>query len=353
MTSAATPLVSIVVPVFNGERYLRESLDSILAQRYPRTEVIVLDDASTDGTAAVVAGYGATVRCHRQPANVGIYGNANTGIAMARGELIAVYHADDVYEPTIVEREVEFLTRHPEAGAVFCLDVFIDQDGEEYDRLRIPPAVRGGRPLSFPVVLDALLTHMNTFLVCPTAMVPARVYRELGGYRDGLFRNSADLDMWVRIARRFPIGILEEHLLRYRHFHGSSSQRYHRLRTSPSRHFAIMDLHLREGARALASPAALRAHEAHRAEDFLMIAISHYVLGDLAAARAALRQARPARIVASRRVQRWRLLALRTLLDVLCRLPRSAAVAAACERRWHRPRRPHVSILSRWRALAW
>src|SRR5260370_41466205 len=90
-------LVSIIVPVFNGERYVRESLDSILAQTYPRTEVLVMDDASTDGTREVALGYGERVEYHRQETNRGIYRNANDGIAMAPGEDIAVYPPGDIY----------------------------------------------------------------------------------------------------------------------------------------------------------------------------------------------------------------------------------------------------------------
>src|SRR6188472_1395337 len=80
------PLVSIVVPVWNGERFLRESLDSILAQTYPRLEVIVVDDASTDETPEILASYGDRIRILRQPRTRGIYGNANDGIALARGD---------------------------------------------------------------------------------------------------------------------------------------------------------------------------------------------------------------------------------------------------------------------------
>src|SRR2546425_109895 len=111
------PLVSIVVPVWNGEAHLRESLDSILGQTYPRLELIAVDDASTDSTPEILASYGDRIRIHRQPATRGIYGNANDGIALAQGELVAVFHADDVYLPELVEREVEWLERHPEARA--------------------------------------------------------------------------------------------------------------------------------------------------------------------------------------------------------------------------------------------
>ena len=65
--SSITSLVSIIVPVFNGEDYLRESLDSILAQTYSRTEILVIDDASTDRTPEIIASYGSRVRCHRIP----------------------------------------------------------------------------------------------------------------------------------------------------------------------------------------------------------------------------------------------------------------------------------------------
>src|SRR5260370_29460519 len=98
-------LVSIIVPVFNGERYLRESLESVLAQTYPRTEIFVMDDASTDGTAGVVATFGDRVKYHRQEANRGIYGNANDGIEMADGEFIEIDHAGDLYDARINRRE--------------------------------------------------------------------------------------------------------------------------------------------------------------------------------------------------------------------------------------------------------
>ena len=267
------PLVSVVVPVRNGEAHLRESLDSILEQTYPRLEVIVVDDASTDTTPAILASYGDRIRVHRQSATRGIYGNANDGIAVAQGELVGVFHADDVYLPEMVEREVAWLERHPEAGAVFCSDVFVDGEGRELGRLSLPPEVRGERPLDYRTVVNTLLTHTNVFLRCPTALVRASVYREVGCYRDDEFKNSSDMEMWLRLARSHPIGVLEEHLLLYRRGHGSSSEQYHRMRTDPFRFFRIVDLELEGGGRAVATPEALRAFEAHRAVDTVLRAV--------------------------------------------------------------------------------
>src|SRR5437870_4317234 len=97
------PLVSILVPSYNGAAYLREALDSILAQTYPNLEVILLDDASTDATPTIAASYGDRIVYVRQPANLGIYDNVNVGIERARGTFIATYHADDIYLPEMVE----------------------------------------------------------------------------------------------------------------------------------------------------------------------------------------------------------------------------------------------------------
>src|SRR5712692_6672788 len=283
------PLVSIIVPVFNGERYLRESLESILAQTYPRTEIFVMDDASTDGTAGVVAAFGERVKYHRQETNRGIYGNANDGIAMAHGEFIAIYHADDIYDARIIEREVDFLERHPEAGAIFCQAIFIDPGRNERGRLEIPQEVRGGRPLPYAVVFNALLKHKNTFLTCPSSMVRASVYRDVGVYRDAEFRNTSDMEMWLRIARKYPIAV----------------------------------------------PEALAGHEAHRAEDNLMRAINFYILGELDQAGQVLRLVRPGSILGSSTVHRARLLVLYWGLQCLVRLPRVNFLAEAFYRRWN------------------
>jgi hypothetical protein len=162
------------------------------------------------------------------------------------------------------------------------------------------------------------------------------VYRELGGYRDREFKNTSDLEMWLRIARSYEIGVLEAHLLRYRRGHGSSSERYHRARTDPERFFVIMDRELqRDDARAVAACDAVAAYEAHRSEDVIMRSVSHYVLGDRSAAAATARELRLRRLMGSSAVQRWRLAALVVGLRALVRLPRISMLANAFDRRWH------------------
>ena len=153
------PLVSIIVPVSNGEKYLRESLDSILAQTYSPCEILVMNDASTDSTLDIIATYGNRLRHHSQSQNKGQYQIVNEALSMVQGTYIAVYHADDVYEPSIVQKEVEFFENHPEVGAVFCQDIFIDAEGNEYGRLTIPAEIRHLPALTYPTIFNAVMTH--------------------------------------------------------------------------------------------------------------------------------------------------------------------------------------------------
>jgi glycosyltransferase involved in cell wall biosynthesis len=110
------PLVSCIVPVFNGERYLREALDSILGQTHRALEIIVVDDGSTDGTAAIVAGYRESVRYRWQP-NAGPATARNTGIRAAIGEFIAFLDADDLWHPKKLATQLDGLAERPELGA--------------------------------------------------------------------------------------------------------------------------------------------------------------------------------------------------------------------------------------------
>ena len=109
----ASPLVSCIVPVFNGEAYLREALDSVLAQTYRPIEVVVADDGSTDGTAAIVASYGDVVRHLFQP-NAGAPAARNLGLQSAAGDFVAFLDADDLWHPQKLARQVERFEARPE-----------------------------------------------------------------------------------------------------------------------------------------------------------------------------------------------------------------------------------------------
>ena len=202
---SAAPLVSIVVPSFNGAPWLREALDSLLAQTYPNIEILLLDDASTDDTPAIAAEYEGRIRYIRQPQNMGIYDNVNVGIAEAKGELIATYHADDIYLPTHGRGAGRLSAGASGSRCSLCQRhigrrrMAANMAGSSFRR-----KCEANSPLPYPVVLNTLLSYKNNFLVCPTAMVRASVHRDVGVYRQDKYRNTSDLEMWLRIARRYP-----------------------------------------------------------------------------------------------------------------------------------------------------
>lgn len=112
------PLVTTVIPVYNGERYLREAIDSVLAQDYPELELLVIDDGSTDGSADIARSYGDRIRYHYQP-NAGLSAAQNAGIAQARGAFIAYLDCDDLWVPGKLSLQMHVFRREPATDMVF------------------------------------------------------------------------------------------------------------------------------------------------------------------------------------------------------------------------------------------
>src|SRR5687768_9583402 len=156
-------LVSVVMPVYNGERFLRDAVDSILLQTYRNFELIVVDDGSSDRTADILDAYemqDSRVRVHRHERNAGIVAARNQGCRMARGGFIAVMDADDISLPHRLEIQFNYLRSHPEIAAVGGWVRRIDQNGlpGEVQHYPLEPAILAWSMLFFnsvahPVVM--------------------------------------------------------------------------------------------------------------------------------------------------------------------------------------------------------
>lgn len=153
-------LVSCIVPVYNGERYVAEALDSILSQSYAPVEVIVVDDGSEDGTAGVLSGYGRRIRCVRQE-NAGPAAARNRGLAESAGDLVAFLDADDLWHREKLARQVDHLGRSPECD--LCTThwryIWAEELSEEAEQF-------WGHPLEGPLagyMLQTLLTRRTVF----------------------------------------------------------------------------------------------------------------------------------------------------------------------------------------------
>jgi glycosyltransferase involved in cell wall biosynthesis len=193
------------MPVRDGERFLDEALDSVLGQTLADLELIVVDDGSTDGTAALLADAARRddrVRVLTQ-APGGLTVALNAGCALVRAPVIARMDADDVALPDRFERQVAFLDAHREVALVGGGIVLVDEAGREFDR---EPG-------------HAELAESNG-IVHGTVAMRTDAFRALGGYR---LDQSEDYDLWLRFEERFAIAALEEPVIRYRFHPGQFS----------------------------------------------------------------------------------------------------------------------------------
>lgn len=245
MSDANTPLVCICIPTYNAEKTIAATLSSVLGQTYQNLVIQVIDNNSTDGTIAVVESFADDrITLHRNPVNVGGEGNFNRCIELAKGKYTAIYHADDIYEPQMVAAQVGFLEQHPQAGAVFTEATLIDEFNQTIGAIRQPRNLAANGPLhQFPAVFKAILEHSN-FLICPSVMALTSVYQdEIKSWRGELFGSSADLDVWLRMLKRHPVGILPQATMRYRISRSQCSAKV-RLDTSRAAFFSVIDHYL-------------------------------------------------------------------------------------------------------------
>jgi glycosyltransferase involved in cell wall biosynthesis len=285
--ASSQPLVSICISAYNVERFLKETLDSILNQTYLNTEIILVDNGSIDRTFDVAQSFQDDhFRCFRIPENIGGYQAMNKVAAMARGDLVAIYHSDDVYEPAIVEKEVAYLQSHPEAGAVFTMYQYMDEEGGIYGGFDLPGELADREYLRYEDIFPYMLRHGNIMFACPTFMARREVLAEVGPFDPEHWDIAADQEMWLRLLRRYPVGILNERLLRYRHTTEQWSQRWRRLRTEPDRALDIMELFLeKDNWRARLSPEDLVELRYQRCDDVTTRAANAVICGDANLAR--------------------------------------------------------------------
>ncbi len=213
------PTVSVITPVYNGERYLRAALDSLLAQTYPDWELVIVDDGSTDGTPDILASYSdRRIVKLRQP-NSGEAAARNAGLANAHGEYIAFLDADDLYLPTALADFTAFMDTHPQIDAVFSDGYFCDESDQRLMRLsEHRPGIYTGHILE-PLVLSP---SVITVPVC-TMTRRAAIEREQLQFDQQLVIGP-DWDFWIRLARYARFAYLDKLTCMYR-IHSTNIQR--------------------------------------------------------------------------------------------------------------------------------
>lgn len=196
------PLVSIVLPTYNGSRYLDDSIGSCLDQSYDNIELIVVDDCSTDGTPDIIrtrAAQDGRIRVITHEQNKKLPGALNSGFAQARGEYLSWTSDDNLYRPDAIERMVSALTSRPEASVVYAGYSVIDDAG------RILNAVPARPP--------AELVLGNVVGAC--FLYKKAVQDQVGPYDETIFL-AEDYDFWLRAARHFQLAAVDADLYAYR-----------------------------------------------------------------------------------------------------------------------------------------
>jgi len=211
------PQVSVVMAVHNGEPYLHQAIDSILGQTFESFEFLIVDDGSTDRTREIVRAFGdPRTRLVINDRKLGLSRSLNRGLALARGEYLARQDADDVSETPRLARQIAFLDTHPDVGLVGSWYRKIDACGRPLGDRQLPcDHTRLSWALHFfcPFVHSAVMLRR------------APVLAQVGPYNETL-RYALDQELWLRIARRFPVANLGEYLVRYRMHPGSMTETY-------------------------------------------------------------------------------------------------------------------------------
>src|SRR5574343_1247325 len=202
-----TPAIDVLVTVYNGERFIAQTIDSVIGQTFQDWRLIIVDDLSTDRTEEIIRGY--TARDPRilliKGAHKGIAAAANTGLRAVTAPLVARLDGDDVALPERLQVQYDYLRQHPDVLAVGSDVYLIDENNK---RLR-----RRKAPLGWQNIQSILQTR--NCMCHPSATIRTSALRQIGGYRDK-FRNSLDYDLWLRISEIGKIENIPQDLLLYR-----------------------------------------------------------------------------------------------------------------------------------------
>ena len=203
-----SPSMSVIVPVRNSERYISESVNSVLSQTFADFELLVIDDGSSDATEAILAEFQKAdprLKVFKNP-GAGLVDALNHGIARASSELIARMDADDVCLPDRLQRQYDYLGVHPEIAAVGTQVRFIDEHGALTDeKIRLPESPQ---TIAEMLLKGCCLRH-------PTVVIRREALERLGGYRQEL-AYAEDYDLWLRMSEHYALANLPETLLLYR-----------------------------------------------------------------------------------------------------------------------------------------
>jgi glycosyltransferase involved in cell wall biosynthesis len=232
--SIGFPTVSVVIPTYNALKFLPQTIASVMAQTFQDFELLLIDDGSSDGTAEWVAHYNQAVEDRAKGHKIRFFQQHRGGVSMARnlgiqnaqGEFVAFLDADDLWVPSKLTQQVNYLNQHPRVGLVHGAIALMDEAGKLTGR------VLSSKPTASS--LPRLLTQ--NAVACQTVMMRRSCFEQTGGF-DSQADTVEDWDLWIRLARFYPIVALPEVLAHYRQVESSLSRSHERM--VPTYHYVI------------------------------------------------------------------------------------------------------------------
>jgi glycosyltransferase involved in cell wall biosynthesis len=211
MKESASQLVSVIIPVYNGARFIAKALDSILNQTYLLTEIIVVDDGSTDSTQEICRRYSNVSYIYQF--NQGVNAARNRGLQESRGKFLVFLDHDDRLLPNAIATGIMAATDHPETAFVFGLTRMVNVDG----------GIINDAPTTFAAASYELLLKAELRIAPPSTVLFRRdVLEKLQGF-DPTLRLAEDYEIYLRIAREFPIYCHNQVIVEYLcHQHNAS-----------------------------------------------------------------------------------------------------------------------------------
>jgi len=211
-----TPKVSIIIPVYNGERYIAQAIESALKQTYEKFEIIVVNDGSSDKSYKKIEPYINLPNVkYLEQENKGVAEARNTGIKNSSGEFIAFLDQDDLWLPEKLELEVDYLLRNPDVGLVHSNMSYINEEGKPIQSDFDFPSRIAGKCFG-----ELFIKNMVAIL---TVLLRRDCFDKAGLFNEQ-FSGVDDYDLLLRVSRYYPVGYINQSLARYR-LHGSNTSR--------------------------------------------------------------------------------------------------------------------------------
>jgi len=233
------PEVSVVIPAFNAGMYIKQCIESVLDQKYPSIEIIIVDDCSTDDTRDIVMQFDTGI-VNYICLEVNFGGPSkprNIGVKYAKGQYLVMLDADDVLTNNSIERRIEILRKNEKVGFVFCDGLRFSEKNGDYDETFLSQHSHFKKLIKKRLQLESIVIDSQSayktlakgdFILPSGLMVRKSVYDNVGWY-DETVTNGQDLDMSLRIANKYPVAYLDIIGFRQRVHNESISAQGHKL----------------------------------------------------------------------------------------------------------------------------